>query len=113
LNMGRRFNLANARFGLDASTPGPRTFEAAMAGTVQCMFVEGLEIYDYFDPDEGEVLLFDSPAELRHHVDMLRDDPAAAAQIADAAQQRTLRDHTYANRAARILELVGKHLVAA
>jgi spore maturation protein CgeB len=32
LNMGRRFNLANSRYQLDAGTPGPRTFEAAMAG---------------------------------------------------------------------------------
>jgi spore maturation protein CgeB len=113
LNMGRRFNLANARFNLDASTPGPRTFEAAMAGTVQCMFVEGLEIYDYFDPDEGEILLFDSPMELRRHIDMLRADPAAATRMAGAAQQRVLREHTYANRAAQILEFVRNYLVSA
>jgi spore maturation protein CgeB len=113
LNMGRRYNLANARFNLDASTPGPRTFEAAMAGTVQCMFVEGLEIRDYFDPDEGEILLFDSPAELRRQIDMLRTDPSAATRMAGAAQQRALREHTYANRAARILELVDNHLGSA
>jgi spore maturation protein CgeB len=105
LNMGRRFDLANARFNLDASTPGPRTFEAAMAGTVQCMFVEGLEITDYFDPDAGEILLFDSPAELRRHLDMLRADPAAATSIAIAAQARALREHTYTQRAQRILAL--------
>jgi spore maturation protein CgeB len=113
LNIGRRFNLANARFSLDAPTPGPRTFEAAMAGTVQCMFVEGLEIYDYFDPDAGEILLFDSPAELRRHVEMLRDDPAAAASIALAAQARALADHTYARRAERILTLVTRQMAAA
>jgi spore maturation protein CgeB len=106
LNMGRRFDLANRRFNLDASTPGPRTFEAAMAGTVQCMFVEGLEIYDYFDPDAGEILLFDSPMELRRHIDMLRSDPAAAASIASAAQRRALADHTYGRRAEHILALV-------
>ncbi|MGI4900899.1 MAG: CgeB family protein [Janthinobacterium lividum] len=106
LNIGRRFDLANARFNLDASTPGPRTFEAAMAGTVQCMFVEGLEIYDYFDPDAGEILLFDSPSELRRHVDMLRSDPRAAQRISFAAQQRALSDHTYTHRAMRILSLV-------
>ncbi|MEM5386449.1 glycosyltransferase [Paraburkholderia phymatum] len=107
LNIGRRYDLANARFSLDAPTPGPRTFEAAMAGTVQCMFVEGLEIYDYFDSDAGEILLFDSPAELRRHVDMLRDDAARAATMARAAQQRALVDHTYARRAERILSLIG------
>jgi spore maturation protein CgeB len=110
LNIGRRFDLANARFNLDAPTPGPRTFEAAMAGTVQCMFVEGLEIYDYFDPDAGEILLFDSPAELGRHVEMLRSDPAAAASIASAAQKRAISEHTYAHRAARILSLVGSYV---
>jgi spore maturation protein CgeB len=106
LNLGRRFDLANARFNLDASTPGPRTFEAALAGTVQCMFVEGLEIYDYFDPDRGEILLFDSPAGLRAHLDHLRDEPAAALAISTAAQARALAEHTYTHRAATILSLV-------
>ncbi|WP_250538464.1 MULTISPECIES: glycosyltransferase [unclassified Caballeronia] len=113
LNFGRRFDLANARFNLDAPTPGPRTFEAAMAGTVQCMFVEGLEIYDYFDPDAGEILLFDTPAELRRHVEMLRDDPAKAAAIAGAAQARAIADHTYASRAQRILSLIGSYAASA
>lgn len=114
LNLGRRFNLANSRFNLDASTPGPRTFEAAAAGTVQCMFVEGLEIEDYYDVQAGEILLFDSPRELRQHVDMLLDDPERAMSIALAAQARTLREHTYENRAARILEIVaGERLVGA
>lgn len=106
LNIGRRFNLANDRFNLDASTPGPRTFEAAASGTVQCMFVEGLEIDDYFDERAGEILLFDTPRELKCHIESLRDDPARAASIAQAAQQRALRDHTYDNRARRILEVV-------
>ncbi|KND55043.1 hypothetical protein BPUN_3400 [Candidatus Paraburkholderia kirkii] len=106
LNLGRRFNLANSRFNLDASTPGPRTFEAAAAGTVQCMFVEGLEIQDYYDVQADEILLFDSPRELRRHVEMLRDDPQRAMSIALAAQGRTSRDHTYENRAARIVEIV-------
>jgi len=106
LNLGRRFNLANSRFNLDASTPGPRTFETAAAGTIQCMFVEGLEIEDYYDVEAGEILLFDSPIELRRHVDMLRDDPQHAMSIALAAQDRTLRDHTYENRATRILDVL-------
>jgi spore maturation protein CgeB len=113
LNMGRRYNLANARFNLDASTPGPRTFEAAMAGTVQCMFVEGLEICDYFDPDAEEIVLFDSPAELRRCVDMLRADPSATMRMSAAAQQRALREHTYAHRASRILEIAGNFQVSA
>lgn len=106
LNMGRRLDLANERFKLDASTPGPRTFEAAAAGTVQCMFVEGLEIDDYYSEQNAEILLFDSPSELRRHIEMLRDDPKRAMDIALAAQQRTRRDHTYKNRAETILSRI-------
>jgi spore maturation protein CgeB len=108
LNLGRRFNLANSRFNLEASTPGPRTFEAAAAGTVQCFFVESLEIERYYEED-SEILLFDTPVELRRHVEMLRDDPARAKSIASAARERTVRDHTYANRCARVLEVVVSH----
>ncbi|RQR28836.1 hypothetical protein DIE23_23095 [Burkholderia sp. Bp9143] len=104
LNMGRRHDLANERFKLDASTPGPRTFEAAAAGTVQCLFVEGLEIDDYYSEARGEILLFDSPIELRRHIDMLKDDPERARAIATAAQQRTMREHTYRNRAETVLQ---------
>ncbi|WP_250502564.1 glycosyltransferase [Caballeronia sp. AZ7_KS35] len=105
LNLGRRFNLANSRFNLEASTPGPRTFEAAAAGTVQCFFVESLEIERYYD-EGSEILLFDTPAELRQLIEMLRDEPARAESIALAARERTLRDHTYANRCARVLDVV-------
>ena len=57
LNIGRNLHLANRRFQIDPSTPGPRTFEAALSGTVQMYFVEGLEITDYFEPDQ-EIILF-------------------------------------------------------
>ncbi|GAB5099235.1 CgeB family protein [Caballeronia sp. HLA56] len=107
LNLGRRFNLANSRFNLEASSPGPRTFEAAAASTVQCFFVESLEIESYYE--EGtEILLFDTPLELGRHVEMLLDDRSRAEAIANAARERTLRDHTYANRAARMFDLIRK-----
>lgn len=103
LNIGRRHNLANDRYSLDASTPGPRTFEAAMAGAVQCYFVEGLEILDYFDPKQGEIFLFDSPSELRQHVEALRDDPDYGVRCSEAAQRRVIAEHTYRHRAQEIL----------
>lgn len=104
LNVGRRFNLANAKYQLDASTPGPRTFEAAMAGAVQCLFVEGAEIEDYFVPGQ-EILLFDTPDELRLLIEELRDVPARRESISAAAQARAMRDHTYASRARVICAL--------
>jgi spore maturation protein CgeB len=102
LNMGRNLHLANRRYQLDPATPGPRTFEAAMAGTVQLCFVDGLAIEDFFDIGD-EVLLFDDPVGFRRHVERLLDEPALARSIACAAQARALRDHTYAARARELL----------
>ena len=47
-NLGRDFNLANKLYELVPSTPGPRTFEVALAGSAQLFFVDSLEILDYF-----------------------------------------------------------------
>ena len=105
LNVGRHLDLANRRFQLPASTPGPRTFEAAMAGAVQLVFVESLEIVDYFTPGE-EVLLFDTPAEAAELLRGLRREPARAARIGAAAQRRALAEHTYAHRARQLLDRV-------
>ena len=104
LNLGRDFDLANERYHLAATTPGPRTFEAAMAGCVQLYFVTGMEIEDYFDPGK-EILLFDDPREVPEIIDSLVRDPERALQIAEASQRRALRDHTYAIRARRVLEI--------
>ncbi|TMU80258.1 hypothetical protein FGA82_10820 [Pseudomonas fluorescens] len=105
LNIGRRHNLANDKYQLDATTPGPRTFEAAMAGAVQCYYLEGLEISDYFTIDE-EILVFDSPTELASIVDELRSSPSRRRNIAEQSQSRALKDHTYAARAKSILSIL-------
>lgn len=106
INIGRHRSLANQRYQLDPSTPGPRTFEAAMAGTVQCFFVEDLEICDYFDLGT-EIELFDSPADLAEIVCRLVEDANGAEQIARAAQAKALARHTYAHRAAELLTCCG------
>ena len=105
LNMGRDFHYANERFRLEPSTPGPRTFEAAMAGTTQLYFVESLEIEDYYAPDT-EIVLYDSATEFARHAAALLADEAGCTGIAAAAQARTLADHTYAHRARRLLEML-------
>lgn len=104
LSMGRNLHLANRRYQLDPATPGPRTFEAAMAGTVQLHFADSLEITDYFAEGEG-VLLFDNPDNFAAQFDALLADPQRARRIAEAGQARALRDHTYARRAETILRL--------
>jgi spore maturation protein CgeB len=105
LNMGRDFHYANDRFKLEPSTPGPRTFEAAMAGTSQFYFVESLEIADYYQPS-SEIILFDSIREFSDLVEKILSQPLIASEIANAAQSRTLNDHQYRNRADALLTVV-------
>jgi len=102
ISIGRNYDIGNARYELASSTPGPRTFEAAMSGCAQLHFVTGFEICDYFEPD-SEILLFDSPADFSAQIRTLVENPPRLASIRKAAQARALRDHTYANRAATIL----------
>lgn len=102
LNMGRDFHYANERYKLDPSTPGPRTFEAAMAGTTQMFFVESLEILDYYVPGK-EIVLYDSVAQFKEKLEWLMQDHAVCLSIARASQARTEADHTYTNRARTVL----------
>jgi spore maturation protein CgeB len=75
-----------------------------MAGTTQLYFVESLEIEEYYVPDK-EIVLYNSVGEFEEKVRSLLEGPAdVCLGIAAAAQQRTLADHTYRNRAIGILE---------
>ena len=104
LNIGRHLHLANDRYRLDPATPGPRTFEAAMAGSAQIYFVESLEIEEYYTDGE-EILLADDVKDLERILERYLDAPQDIAAIGKAAQQRTLREHTYQHRASRILDI--------
>ncbi|GJD55365.1 CgeB family protein [Methylobacterium dankookense] len=106
LNIGRDLDIANRRYGLPAATPGPRTFEVALSGSAQLYVVSGLEICTLFEPDE-EILLVDSVRDIERAIERAYDDPQSILAIARAAQGRALRDHTYAARARRILDLCG------
>ena len=105
LNMGRDFHFANERYKLEPSTPGPRTFEAAMAGTVQLYFVESLEITDYYLANK-EIILFDSAQSFKEEVEELTTNSNRTLQLSIAAQQRTIQDHTYMKRAQSILKQI-------
>ncbi|WP_019303894.1 CgeB family protein [Xanthomonas oryzae] len=111
LNMGRDFNYANDRFKLEPSTPGPRTFEAAMAGTTQAFFVESLEITDYYQPN-SEIFLYNSAVEFAHLMEQVLSDQLGCMRIAEAAQQRTIAEHTYKARAQKILDTVDEWRVS-
>ena len=106
LNIGRTMNLANKRYQLDAATPGPRTFEAALAGSVQMMYVDGLGITDFFEPN-NEIILFDDPKDFNDLLNELLSNRVRSRAIAEAARTRALRDHTYAARAKKIIDIVG------
>ena len=95
LNLGRDFHYANRKYQLAPSTPGPRTFEAAMAGACQFFFVDSLEILDYFHPDE-EIVLFNDPTEFEARLTELLMDVVKRKQIGNAARTRCLSEHTYA-----------------
>jgi spore maturation protein CgeB len=104
LNIGRDLDIANRRFALPPATPGPRTFEVALAGSAQLFFATGLEICDAFEPGR-EILLVDGVADIARAIEQALDDPDAIQAIAMRAQIRALRDHTYTQRAARMLAL--------
>jgi spore maturation protein CgeB len=106
LNLGRDFYYANRKYQLAPSTPGPRTFEAAMAGACQFFFVDSLEILDYFNADK-EIVLFNDPTEFEARLKELLNDVERRKQIGNAARTRCLREHTYTARARQILERLG------
>jgi spore maturation protein CgeB len=103
LNLGRDFHYANRKYELSPSTPGPRTFEAAMAGACQMIFADSLEVADYFDI-RSEIVLFDGPSDFETKLSDLLNHPDKRTSIGTAARKRCLKDHTYAARAAVILE---------
>jgi spore maturation protein CgeB len=105
LNIGRQFSIANNEFLLDPTSPGPRTFEAAMSGAVQIFFLNGLEIADYFNLGR-EILVFDTPKELAAIIEDLKFNNRYRNSIAKNSQLRALKDHTYSCRAQKILDKV-------
>jgi spore maturation protein CgeB len=106
LNMGRDFHYANDTYRVAPSTPGPRTFEAAMAGGFQLAFADRPEILDYYALND-EVVLFDGLDSAATAIGRYLENPGERISVAAAAQQRTLREHQYAHRIDAILREVG------
>ena len=110
LNLGRSLNFENTRYQIAASTPGPRTFEAAMAGGMQLFHEDTPEIRDYFEEDE--IPGFSGALEFQRLRDRFLPDDALRTGTALRAQQRALADHSYARRARHLVEtLVGEGLL--
>jgi spore maturation protein CgeB len=88
-----------ARYGF---SPPTRVFEAAGAGAcLMCDAWEGIE--EFLEPDE-EVLVVNSGADVVRQLAELTDERARA--IGEAARQRVLSQHTYAHRAAVLIDIL-------
>jgi len=83
-------------------SPATRVFEAAGAGA--CLVTDAWEgIEEFLEPDE-EVLVAHDGVEVAAHVEALT--PERARALGERARARVLADHTYADRAAQVEELL-------
>ncbi|HEU5232643.1 MAG TPA: glycosyltransferase [Terriglobales bacterium] len=98
LNLNRE-SMANVGF-----SPPTRVFEAAGAGA--CLITDAWTGIDTFFEPGKEILVANSAEDI---VSLLRNTVASQAhEIGEAMRQRALRDHTYAQRAEQVSELL-KH----
>lgn len=102
LNLGRSLHFENRRYMITPSSPGPRTFEAALAGAVQFFHEDTYEIRRYFKPDE--VPSFSNPREFAALLAAYLNDDEKSLQTAGRAQKRALAEHTYAHRAKHVID---------
>jgi spore maturation protein CgeB len=85
-----------------------RLFEATGAGA--CLVTDAKSDHaEVFTPD-SEVVTYASTAECIEKVRWLIEHPAAAREIARRGQERTFRDHTFAQRAVQLEGLLLEHL---
>ncbi|HZR91651.1 MAG TPA: glycosyltransferase [Gaiellaceae bacterium] len=82
-----------------------RPFELAMAGaTVVSNPYEGIE--RWFEPGRELVVVASADEAVEAYRELL-DDPGRAGELGRAARERALDEHTYLQRARRLLELLG------
>jgi spore maturation protein CgeB len=88
-----------------------RLFEATGVGT--CLLTDWKkDLHELFEP-ESEVVSFRSPDECAEKARWLLDRPDDCRRIAEAGQERTLANHTYANRAEQLDHIIRAHLPSA
>jgi spore maturation protein CgeB len=104
LNLGRSLHFDNKRYMIAPSTPGPRTFEAALAGSVQFFHEDTLEMGRYFTSEE--LPCFSNPSEFGSLLQRFLASDALRSDTARRAQARARSEHTYMHRARRIIEFL-------
>lgn len=91
------------------SASNMRVFEATGVGAL--LLTDWKEnLVELFEPD-AEVLAYQTAAECVEKVEYILEHETERRAIAEAGQRRTLRDHTFANRARQIDEII-KNLTA-
>jgi spore maturation protein CgeB len=86
------------------SASNMRLFEVTGVGT--CLLTDWKENLSHVFEPEQEVVTYRSPEECIEKVKWLFEHPKAREAIARAGQARTLRDHTFAQRAAQLDEII-------
>ena len=83
-----------------------RLFEATGVGT--CLLTERQEnLKDIFEPD-AEVVTYSCPEEAVEKANYLLTNADERKQIAEAGQQRTIKNHTFEQRAGQIDQMIRK-----
>lgn len=109
------FNSTNVNLNLHSSTErdgvepngdfvNPRTFELASAGAFQLVDERSL-LPEVFVPGK-EVVTFNSTRDLKDKIQYYLAHPEQRQQIAAAARERVLRDHTYVHRLRQMLSII-------
>jgi spore maturation protein CgeB len=91
-------NVARDSMAASGFSPATRVFEAAGAGA--CLITDAWEGIEQFLKPDSEILVARDSKEVAEHLERLT--PSRAADIGAAARARILADHTYAQRAAQV-----------
>ncbi len=97
---------STARYGF---SPPARVFEAAGAGA--CVITDDWEGIEMFLEPGREVLVAKNGDEVAEHLERLT--PESANRIGQAAHRRVLNEHTYAQRAALLEQILQEKVIAA
>ncbi|HEX9982612.1 MAG TPA: glycosyltransferase [Thermoanaerobaculia bacterium] len=102
-------NISRDSMASNGWSPATRVFEAA--GAAACLITDAWEGIETFLEPETEVLVARDGAEVAEIVKEL--DPVRAKAIGEAALRRVLAEHTYAHRAAQVVQILDATLPAA
>ncbi|WP_178021041.1 glycosyltransferase [uncultured Paenibacillus sp.] len=97
-------DVNNNQAGIPAASPNPRTFEISACATLQLVDARD-DLTSFYLPGE-EIETFSSPEELVDKVRYYLTHEEERREIALRALDRTLREHTYANRLDQLLSVI-------